>query len=117
MHGYVGAGFLAATFLVRPFLPSEEEADKDILCNRFVIMVLDIYRGPRCSVLIFLLHLSFSLSRGLLFKQIFTIVIQPTNRLTNRPSYRRATGLIGGSYTYSIKCSCPSFSFRLTSII
>ena len=146
IHGFVGAGFLAATFLVRPFLPSEEEADKDILCNRFVIMVLEIHRGPACSEFIFLLHLSFSLSCGLLFKQIFTIVIkekvfqqehgsmasrpfwkleqndrrrtiQPTNRQTNRPSYRRARGLIGVNYTSSIKSSCLPFSFRLTRII
>jgi hypothetical protein len=31
---YPGAGFLAASFLVRPFLPSEAEVDKNTLCNR-----------------------------------------------------------------------------------
>ncbi|XP_023332152.1 sodium-dependent glucose transporter 1A isoform X2 [Eurytemora carolleeae] len=34
LHAVIGSGFLAATILVRPFLPSEESVNKDTLCNR-----------------------------------------------------------------------------------
>ena len=33
-HALIGAGFLAATFLVRPFLPSNEVVDIDHICGR-----------------------------------------------------------------------------------
>ena len=33
-HALIGAGFLAATFLVRPFLPDEKETDIDQICGR-----------------------------------------------------------------------------------
>ena len=34
-HATIGAGFLAATFLVRPFLPQSEDAGQEI-CSRSV---------------------------------------------------------------------------------
>ena len=33
LHSLIGAGFLAATFLVKPFLPETEEEDRDAVCN------------------------------------------------------------------------------------
>jgi len=33
LHALIGAGFLASTFLVRPFLPAEDEVDKNIICQ------------------------------------------------------------------------------------
>ena len=33
---FSGAGFLAATFLVRPFLPNSEETSPDQICGRFL---------------------------------------------------------------------------------
>ena len=33
-HALIGAGFLAATFLVRPFLPDDKEMDIDEICGR-----------------------------------------------------------------------------------
>lgn len=34
LHALIGAGFLVATFLVRPFLPKGEDIDKNQLCKR-----------------------------------------------------------------------------------
>ena len=33
-HALIGAGFLAATFLVRPFLPDNKNTDIDQICGR-----------------------------------------------------------------------------------
>ena len=33
-HALIGAGFLAATFLVRPFLPDNNNTDIDQICGR-----------------------------------------------------------------------------------
>ena len=33
-HALIGAGFLAATFLVRPFLPGDNTKDTDMICGR-----------------------------------------------------------------------------------
>ena len=33
-HALIGAGFLAATFLVRPFLPDDKNTDIDQICGR-----------------------------------------------------------------------------------
>ena len=33
-HALIGAGFLAATFLVRPFLPDNKNMDIDQICGR-----------------------------------------------------------------------------------
>ena len=46
-HALIGAGFLAATFLVRPFLPDNKMQDIDQICGRVRVWL------PKLEMIIF----------------------------------------------------------------